>query len=332
MATPARVVLLGTAGGSITWAPGTGGAVARFGISTAIVVGDRIYIVDTGAGSTRQLTLADPFARGAGAVLSDLGGFFITHLHSDHTVDLANYVLCASNQGWPKDPVPVFGPWSRQLRDDEEHVAEQLHIRDHTIPGIQHLVAHLAEGFISDAQDRMISAHSAPFEELVRARDITPPMNPTQQTFRVFEDERIQVTSAIVSHGTMAPALAYRFDTGEGTVVLSGDTGPCDNLVELACGADVLIHEAISYRFATATYGEPPYTPEQRSKLDHVFAKHTSSALVGEIAAKAEVRKLVLSHLVPGNAPDADWLVGASAFDGEFVVGRDLMEIPIVAR
>jgi ribonuclease BN (tRNA processing enzyme) len=282
-----------------------------------------------GAGSTRQLTLADPLARGAGAVLANLGAFFITHLHSDHTVDLANYVLCAGNQGWPRDPVPIYGPWPRQLREDEVYAAERLHIQNHAIPGTQHLVAHLAQGFIADTADRVIGAGSIPFEDLVRAHDITPPANPAQHTFRVFEDDRVRITATIVHHGTMAPALGYRFDTDEGTAVLSGDTGPCDDLVELADGADVLVHEAISHRFAIATYGEPPYTPQQQAKLDHVFAKHTSSAVVGEIAAQAGVRKVVLNHLVPGNASDADWLVGASAFEGEFVVGRDLMTIPI---
>ena len=83
-----RVVLLGTAGGTTTWSPRADGRPARHGISTAVVVGDRIYVVDQGAGSARQLTIADPLGRGRGSVLRDLGALLITHLHSDHIVDL----------------------------------------------------------------------------------------------------------------------------------------------------------------------------------------------------------------------------------------------------
>ena len=105
-----RVVLLGTAGGTTTWSPRADGRPARHGISTAVVVGDRIYVVDQGAGSTRQLTIADPLGRGRGSVLRDLGALLITHLHSDHIVDLPCLLHWGREQGWPPEPVPLIGP------------------------------------------------------------------------------------------------------------------------------------------------------------------------------------------------------------------------------
>jgi len=102
----AQIILLGTAGGSITWAPGPAGAAARYGISTAIAIGGKIYVVDQGLGSARQLTLADPFSRGAGDVMTDLAAFFITHLHSDHVVDLGAFLHCG-RKGQPGSTPPL---------------------------------------------------------------------------------------------------------------------------------------------------------------------------------------------------------------------------------
>lgn len=101
-----RLILLGTAGGAATVVRPTTPPTAAHGISSALIVGDRIYIVDFGQSSARQLTLADPLDRGSRRVMKDIEACFITHLHSDHTMDLVNYALGGFSQGWPRRSVP----------------------------------------------------------------------------------------------------------------------------------------------------------------------------------------------------------------------------------
>ncbi|MBR7560488.1 MBL fold metallo-hydrolase, partial [Mycobacterium tuberculosis] len=69
---------------------------------------------------------------------------------------------------------------------------------------------------------------------------------PRMSPFTVVEDDRVKVTAVLVPHGPVFPAFAFRFDTDHGSITLSGDTRESDNLVNLAQGTDVLIHEAIN--------------------------------------------------------------------------------------
>ena len=90
----------------------------------------------------------------------------------------------------------------------------------------------------------------------------------------VHEDDRVRVTTILVDHGNMAPALAYRFDCDSGAVVFSGDTAPSSNLVRLATGADILVHEVIDPEFGRREFGEPPYPDHQRILIEGIYAKH----------------------------------------------------------
>jgi ribonuclease BN (tRNA processing enzyme) len=110
-----RLILLGTAGGAETAVRPTGPTSAAYGISSALIVGGRIYLVDVGQGSSRQLTLLDPLGAGHRRVMHDLAAIFLTHLHSDHTMDLVNFAVCSYLQGWPDGSLPVYGPWPRLI-------------------------------------------------------------------------------------------------------------------------------------------------------------------------------------------------------------------------
>ncbi|MCC5348697.1 MBL fold metallo-hydrolase, partial [Staphylococcus aureus] len=61
-----------------------------------------------------------------------------------------------------------------------------------------------------------------------------------------YEDDRVKVSATLVQHAPVFPSFAFRFDTEDGSVVFSGDTGPSENLVRMARGADVLVHEVIA--------------------------------------------------------------------------------------
>jgi ribonuclease BN (tRNA processing enzyme) len=124
------------------------------------------------------------------------------------------------------------------------------------------------------------------------------------------------------------PSFAYRFDCPDRSIVFSGDTRPSKNLVRLAKGADVLVHEvmylpALEHLIGTET--------NAKTLREHLLASHTTTEQVGRIATEAGVKTLVLSHFVPGGAPfvaDDVWRDAVSpGFKGEIVVGRDLMEL-----
>jgi ribonuclease BN (tRNA processing enzyme) len=110
--------------------------------------------------------------------------------------------------------------------------------------------------------------------------------------------------------------------------VISGDTRPSENLVALARGADVLVHDALYPEAIDRLVANVPNAPAlKRSILSH----HTSAEDAGRVAQAAGVRTLVLSHLVPAEDPAVThqmWIDAASVhFDGTVIVGQDLLEI-----
>ena len=143
----------------------------------------------------------------------------------------------------------------------------------------------------------------------------------------VMEDDNVKVTAVLVDHPPVEPSLAFRFDTPDRSVVFSGDTAPCDALVELAKGADVLVHEAL---FTPLLDQELKVVPNASRLKAHLLASHTPVEALGPLAERAEVGQLVLTHLVPGGEQitDAMWLEEASkGYSGTVTVGTDMMEL-----
>ncbi len=320
-----RLVLLGTAGGPLPSA-------TRAGIAQAVVVGDRVHLVDCGSGVTRQLRRA--------RLLSRLSQVFVTHLHSDHVSDYFNLFLL----GWPilqhNPPVPVHGPGSAgpmcALPAGDDEPAIPLVSPDAPTPGIVEITDHQIRANAFDLNIRMREAGRSDLTELIVPCQVdipdelgaspfgavAPPMDP----LLVAEDEDVRVTAVLVQHEPVFPAFAYRFDTAAGSIVVSGDTAPCANLVTLAQGADVLVHEV--YDDAASAADDDTY--EARRRRHHLVTSHTPLSQVGKVAAEAQVGRLVLTHFIPGDdvLPDEHWVEGASAgFGGELVVGHDLLEL-----
>jgi ribonuclease BN (tRNA processing enzyme) len=136
----------------------------------------------------------------------------------------------------------------------------------------------------------------------------------------------VQVRAILVQHPPTFPSFAYRFDTADGSIVFSGDTTVCPNLVKLAHGADVLVHEVIDRAWAESRF-EPPLDPDQLAAVNHLVSSHTTIEQVGGVAQRAGVSTLVLNHLVPADNPHERWLEAQEGFSGRLVVGEDLMQI-----
>lgn len=310
-----ELVLLGTAGGPKP-VPG------RAGISSALIVDERIFIVDCGRGSPSAF--AD-----AGLEFSRLEAVFLTHLHADHTGDLPGMLL----YGWgvrvartgPLPPIRVYGP----ARPGELPVGDATFHRETTIhpelpaPGSTDLVEHILAGYAYHLNVMPLDARMPDSGALVRGIDISVPAR-SEGTFRVpvvvFEDGVVRVTVVAVTHGRAVPALAYRFDTADGSVVFSGDTTANDDLIALARGADILVHQVadLGYLERHGTVG---------AALGRMAALHTDITEVGGVAERARVHELILNHYLPAE-PDAiteeEWAERAGqGFSGTATAGTD---------
>lgn len=258
--------------------------------SQAIVHRGEVHVIDCGNGVARQMAMA-------GIARSDLAAAYITHHHADHMLDLGALPLIAWTDG-REDGIDLYGP-----------------------PG----TAAMTRDFLSMAAPE-IAARTAttgrrPFPEMLRNTDI--------HDARVIRERNgLRVSTALVDHPPFEVALGYRFDSDEGSVVFSGDTSYSPALIELARGADVLVHEAIfPEALAAQTEGANAGT-----LMEHLLGCHTTAADAGRVAAEAGVGTLVLSHLVPGGdvVSEEMWRdAAASTFGGRIVVARDLQEIPV---
>jgi ribonuclease BN (tRNA processing enzyme) len=310
-----ELVLLGTAGAPLPVA-------GRGGISSALVVGDRVFVVDCGRGSPSAF--AD-----AGLRFSRLEAVFLTHLHADHVGDLPGMLL----YGWgvredddgPLPPIRVYGPpRPRKLPDGDAAFHRETTIHpERPAPGTADLVDSLLAGYAYHLNVMPLDARMPDAGALVRAVDIPvrPPADghpPAPLT--VMEDDAVRVTALPVMHGHVMPALAYRFDTADGSVVFSGDTTADDGLIALAQGADVLVHQVADLGYLER-HG---FTGEA---LRRMAGLHTDVSEVGGVAERAGVGELILSHYLPADLDaisEADWARRAGqGFSGTTTAGRD---------
>jgi ribonuclease BN (tRNA processing enzyme) len=316
------LTLLGTNGGPPPLA-------TRYGISSALVVNGRTYVVDCGRGAVTQYMRA-------GLSLPSLTGIFLTHLHADHVVDYYAFPLLAAGasgtQGF-QNPVAVYGPGPAGLTSTVTGAPGPL-------PGTVEMTRLAGQAYAASPTFFMTEHSGIDPATLLRVHDVSPPARtgasatdtaPTMAPFTVMENDDIKVTAVLVPHGAVYPAYAYRFDTDHGSVVFSGDTAPTPNLIRLARHADVLVHEAV-YPDGLADLGLP------QSLIDHILTAHTDVAELGRIAAEADAGMLTVTHLGPGQqdvVSDTTWrrLLRDSAqradYGGRMLLGTDLARVTL---
>jgi ribonuclease BN (tRNA processing enzyme) len=273
---------------------GTGGGPRprknRFASSQVVIVNNVAYVVDCGDGVASQLARAE-------LPLPTLRHVFITHHHSDHNADYGNLLLLAWTAGLGTR-VDTWGP-----------------------PPLRRMTRLFFEMNAYDINTRIADEGRMPLVPLVHAHELT-------NGGSVMQDENVTVKCALVDHPPVRPAFAYRFDSRDRSIVISGDTRRSDALIRLAQGADVLVHEAL---YVPAVERLTARVPNAATLRRSILSHHTSVEDVGRVAEAAGVRTLVLSHLVPPDDPDITdqmWIDGArSTYRGQIIVGRDLLEI-----
>ncbi len=261
------------------------------GSSVAIVVGDTPYLIDFGAGIVRQAAKMTPQYGGDFPQLEakNLKIAFLTHLHSDHTIGFPDLLLTP----WVlerDEPLEVYGP-----------------------VGTKNLTNNILEAYKADIDYRL--------NGLEPANENGWKVNTYEfdEDGVIYQDSLVKVEAFKVVHGGWTNAFGFRFTTADKTIVISGDTKPCDNILEYSKGVDILIHEVYSYF---------RWTKRNDFWRNYHAANHTSTFELGELAAKAKPGKVVLYHLLFWGDSEQDLLDEiAEKYDGEVIVGRDFMVI-----
>lgn len=270
MAEQAQFVTLGTGGGPVVQAK-------RSQPANAVVIGNAIYLFDTGEGTQRQL-------QAAGLQLGQVRAIFLSHHHIDHVGGLGPLLVSR----WAQQmftPVPVIGP-----------------------PGTKAMI----DGIVTAAQPvesaplLLGGGPPHPVATTVVASDLPASLPvPTE----VFHDANIRVSAIIVDHyhrvdgsvSIAAQSYAYRIEAGGRSMVFSGDTGPSAGLARLAANADLLVCEVMDRPAIVAAFAATPMPSAARAGfMRHMDLDHLTPLEVGNIAAHAHVKALVLTHLVPG--------------------------------
>jgi len=275
----------------------------RYMTCYAVVIGDRVYVIDCGYGASEQLVRA-------GLRLQDIRNLFITHNHPDHNIELGTLTYFAWYAGLTR-PLDIYGP-----------------------PPLKTVLDGYLKALKPDV-DVWLDDIGHPPMGPVNATELSKPQ-------AVMDDGTVKVSCTVVHHTPIFPSLGYRIDAPGRSIAFSGDTSPSQNLVELAKGCDVLVHEAIypdpdQAAAATGQVGDARVDNRERGSaiagdarklLTHVLNSHTTAEQAGQIAQQAGVKTLVLAHtvaLMPG-VTDGMWIAAARKhFSGEVIFAHDLM-------
>lgn len=260
------------------------------GAAQVIVADGAAYVIDCGDGVARQLAFA-------GVPLTSLRHIFLTHQHSDHNADYGNLIWLAWASGLNMR-VDTWGP-----------------------PPLDEMTKLFLQMNAYDISTRISNEGRVPLAPLVHVHEL-------REGGEIMRDQRLRVTAALVDHPPVVPAFGFRFDAADRSIVISGDTTPSERLIELAKGADVLVHSAL---YVPAVDRLVSRVPNASALKASIVAHQTSAEDAGRVAQAAGVRTLVLSHLVPADDPKVTgkmWIAAARThFKGTVIVGRDLLEI-----
>ena len=268
----------------------------RAGPAQLVGVDGRWFLIDAGRGCLMRLVAA-------GVAPTAVEQLLVTHLHSDHVTDVNDLITTRWIGGLPPAPLPVVGP----PRTDQ-FVDDTLQMLG---PDIAWRVGH---------HDDLPSGPEVTVTETEGTTD--------GSIGDVLLDDGVRITAAPTDHRPVHPTVAYRLDVDGRSVVLGGDSVPCDGLDALCAGADVYVQTVVRDDLISAI---------PLPRLQDVLDYHSTVADAARTAARGGVGTLVLNHCVPapGVDPDgpngrAEWLaMAAEHFDGEILLPDDLDRIPV---
>jgi ribonuclease BN (tRNA processing enzyme) len=258
--------------------------------SILLRIAGKTILVDAGLGVTRGIC-------DQGVALTQIDMIFVTHLHSDHYLELGPLFHTAWTAGLNR-PIPVIGP-----------------------KGLDTYWAGFQQSMAFDIDLRMRDEGRCDFANLAQISVLND-----KATY-----DGIKVSAMRNVHPPIKDTFALRFDTASKSVVLSGDTAYMPQMAEFAQGADLLVHEAMLRDGVEALCAR--MTNGDERLRTHILNSHTDASDVGRIARDAGVKQLALNHFVPDGDPDftdADWEKAVRThWAGPLFLGKDGMAIPI---
>jgi ribonuclease Z len=246
----------------------------RFGSAILVKVAGKRLLFDCGRGVVIRLTQA-------GFSPKDINDVFLTHLHSDHIVGIPDLWLSGWFLGRDR-PLPIWGP-----------------------QGTRSMAKHLVQAFAFDIGIRQ----TAP--DPLAAKGVEIDAKEVAQG-EIYNDGVTRVSAFLVDHGNVKPAFGYRVDSAGRSVVISGDTKFCQNLVDFASGTDCLIHAAWSADWKN------PTPPSKRSIA--------SAEDWGRVFAMVKPKLGVVYHY---KDEEGLWDAVHKEYRGPLVIGKDLMTINV---
>lgn len=280
-----RLVLLGSKGGPAI-RPG-----GPWPTSSLLQIGGRTVVVDCGLGVTRGLT-------DAGVALKVLDRIVITHLHSDHVLELGPLIHTAWTAGLA-DPVRVFGP-----------------------TGTRAYWQGFLQSMAFDIEIRIVDEGRPDLHTLVEVIEFAEG--------EIFSENGLTLSALRVDHPPVTDCFALRFDHAEGSVVFSSDTAYFAPLADFAKGADILVHEAM---LAEGVDRLVACTGNGARLKEHLLASHSFAEQAAAIATAAGVGRLVLHHLIPADDPEiseTDWIAAARKnWAGALTIAADGLVVKI---
>ena len=278
-----QIILLGTKGGP---AVRQGGAMPT---ASLLQMDGQTIVIDCGIGLTRSIAEA-------GVKLPDVDAVFITHLHSDHLLELGPLIYTIWTTGLTRT-IPIYGPVG--IREYWDGFMQSMDF-DHGI--------------------RIADDGRSPLTDMVEVHVFGEGS--------VTDFNGIAISALRVEHPPVTECYALRFDGREKSVVFSADTCYFPPLAAFSKHADVLVHEAMLEEGIQSILNR---TPGATSLEQHLRASHTMAQDVGRIAKDAQVGTLVLNHLIPADDPafdDSHWKQAiGEQWDGPLHVGKDGMKI-----
>ena len=263
----------------------------RFGPSTLVEAGGQRFLFDCGRGTMQRIYQIDTDA-------SSFDKLFLTHLHSDHTTGIPDLWITGMIQQRTNNPLRVWGPkgttqmieYLKKAFDIDVKVRKQL--RDY------HQIRWDGEGLRIETQD-------------------------IDENF-VFEEDGVKVIPFRVNHHDFysdEPSFGYRVEYQDRSVVISGDTCYCENLVKYSENVDLLIHAVAA----------TPLSEERENEFRLPLSHHTSPEECGRIFSEVKPRLAVYHHVIPFQGVSLEEIMNRTkkAYSGSVVFGEDLMQIDV---
>jgi ribonuclease Z len=280
----------------------------RVGPQTVVVAGDQILVFDAGPGSTLKLEMS-------GVDVSSINGLFLTHYHSDHIGDIGELMLKRWASNVATKPLVIYGPVGL------EQVVTGFEMAYELDKGYR--IAHHGQELMSE------ETFGGDVIEFDLGSDLT-----TSKV--VYSSGDVEVIAFNVDHSPVFPAVGYRVNYKDRSVVISGDTIYTDSLIDHAMGADLFVCEALHMGFSKMISDASENLDSNLSDVAHdIQDYHISPEEAAVVAKEAGIDQLVLTHILPP-IPSKILEVGFTkearlVYDGEIYISNDgtMIKMPV---